>query len=130
MDLLKPPSSSNQGERSIVMPLLNFGRILFTTLIPSSDPCASGGSNWVMLLNGETGGMLTAPHFDTDKNGLLNSSDQIIAGVGSDGVRSESVAISAGNLLHLIAGTTTGSVQTITVSGNPLTPRRSWRQIQ
>ncbi len=130
MDLLKPPSSSNQGERSIVMPLLNFGRILFTTLIPSSDPCASGGSNWVMLLNGETGGMLTAPHFDTDKNGLLNSSDQIIAGVGSDGVRSESVAISAGNLLHLIAGTTTGSVETITVSGNPLTPRRSWRQIQ
>ena len=130
MDLLKPPSASNQGERSIVMPLLNFGRILFTTLIPSSDPCASGGSNWVMLLNGETGGMLTAPHFDTDKNGLLNSSDQIIAGVGSDGIRSESVAISAGNLLHLIAGTTTGSVETITVSGNPLTPRRSWRQIQ
>jgi type IV pilus assembly protein PilY1 len=130
LDLLQPPGSGAQGERSVIMPQLSFGRIIFTTLIPSSDPCASGGHNWFMLLNAETGGMLTAPQFDTDDNGVLNNQDRLIAAMGSDGVRSESVAISAGNLIHLIAGSTTGLIETITVKGNPLNPRHSWKQIQ
>ncbi|SDY52582.1 pilus assembly protein [Nitrosomonas sp. Nm58] len=130
LDLLQPPGPGAQGERSVIMPQLNFGRIIFTTLIPSSDPCASGGHNWFMLLNAETGGMLAAPQFDTDDSGMLNNQDRLIAAMGSDGVRSESVAISAGNLIHLIAGSTTGLIETITVKGNPLNPRHSWKQIQ
>lgn len=130
LDLLQPPSSTPQGERSVIMPQLSFGRIIFTTLIPSSDPCSSGGQNWLMLLNSETGGMLTAPQFDTDDNGTLNNQDRLIAAIGSDGVRSESVAISAGSLIHLIAGSTTGLIETITVKGSSLNPRHSWKQIQ
>ena len=112
------------------MPQLSFGRIIFTTLIPSSDPCASGGQNWLMLLNAETGGMLTAPQFDTDSNGMINTDDRLIAAISSDGIRSESVAISAGSLIHLIAGSTTGLIEAITVKGNPHNPRHSWRQLQ
>lgn len=130
LDLLQPPSSTPQGERSVIMPQLSFGRIIFTTLIPSSDACSSGGQNWLMLLNSETGGMLTAPQFDTDDNGILNNQDRLIAAIGSNGVRSESVAISAGNLIHLIAGSTTGLIETNTIKGSSLNPRHSWKQIQ
>ncbi|MCW5597850.1 MAG: pilus assembly protein PilY [Nitrosomonas sp.] len=130
LDLLQPPDAAPQGERSVIMPQLSFGRIIFTTLIPSSDPCASGGQNWLMLLNAETGGMLTAPQFDTDSNGMINTDDRLIAAISSDGIRSESVAISAGSLIHLIAGSTTGLIEAITIKGNPNSPRHSWRQIQ
>lgn len=130
LDLLQPPNSTSLGERSIIMPQLSFGRIIFTTLIPSSDPCASGGRNWLMLLNAETGGMLTAPQFDTDDNAMINNDDRLTAAIGSDGIRSESVAISAGSLIHLIAGTTTGSIEAFTIKGSSLNPRHSWKQIQ
>ena len=74
--------------------------------------------------------MLTTLQFDTDNNGLLNNEDRLIAAIGSDGVRSESVTISAGNLTHLIAGSTSGLIEANTIKGNSLNPRRSWRQIQ
>ena len=130
LDLLQPSGTNSQGERSVIMPQLSFGRIIFTTLIPASDPCAAGGHNWLMLLNAETGGMLTAPQFDTDDNGVINNQDRLIAAIGSDGVRSESIAISAGSLMHLIAGSTTGLIEAVTIKGNPRNPRHSWKQIQ
>ncbi|WP_430230666.1 pilus assembly protein [Nitrosomonas communis] len=130
LDLLPPAGGHPQGERSVIMPQLSFGRIVFTTLVPSTDPCVSGGQNWLMLLNSETGGMLTTLQFDTDNNGMLNNEDRLIAAIGSDGVRSESVTISAGNLTHLIAGSTSGLIEANTIKGSSLNPRRSWRQIQ
>jgi type IV pilus assembly protein PilY1 len=38
------------GERVISKPLLHFDRLLFPTLITSTDPCAYGGSGWLMEL--------------------------------------------------------------------------------
>lgn len=130
VDLLQPPEATQQGERSVIMPVLNFGRIIFTTLIPSTDPCEAGGRNWLMLLDAETGGMMSAPQFDINHDGKLDSGDRVIAGVSSDGIRSESVAISAGSLTHLIAATTTGAVENVTIRNNAPPPRRSWKQIQ
>lgn len=119
------------AERSVVMPMLNFGRIIFTTLIPSVDPCEAGGRNWLMLLNAENGGMSPdIRQFDTNHDGKLDNGDRIIAAVGSDGIRSESVAISAGSLTHLIAATTTGAVENVTIRNGAKPPRRSWKQIQ
>ncbi len=131
IDLLQPPSPGvTQGERSVIMPMLSFGRIIFTTLIPSNDPCEAGGRNWLMLLNAQTGGMMSGAEFDTNDDGKVNSQDRVIAGISSDGIRSESVAISAGGLIHLIASTTTGAVEDTTMKNNAPPPRRSWKQIQ
>jgi len=124
-----PQSDDDPAERSVIMPMLNFGRVIFTTLIPSTDPCEAGGRNWLMLLDAETGGMMSKPQFDTNYDGKLDSGDRVIAGVSSDGIRSESVAISAGSLTHLIAATTTGAVEKVTIS-NSAPPRRSWKQLQ
>ncbi|WP_193754294.1 pilus assembly protein [Microbulbifer sp. Q7] len=41
---------STTGERVISKPLLVYDRLLFPTLITSSDPCAFGGSGWQMEL--------------------------------------------------------------------------------
>jgi len=125
-----PQSGAEPAERSVIIPMLNFGRIIFTTLIPSTDPCEAGGRNWLMLLDAETGGMMSAPQFDVNHDGKLDSGDRVIAGVSSDGIRSESVAISAGSLTHLIAATTTGAVENVTIRNNAPPPRRSWKQIQ
>jgi len=130
IDLLQPPAATKQGERSVIMPMLNFGRIIFTTLIPSTDACEAGGRNWLMLLDAATGGMISTPQFDTNHDGKLDSNDRIIAAVGSDGIRSESVAISAGSVTHLIAATTTGAVENVTIKNGEGPPRRSWKQIQ
>lgn len=130
IDLLQPSEGVLQGERSVLMPILSFGRVIFTTLIPSDDPCEAGGRNWLMLLNADSGGMPATPQFDTNDDGKLNSQDRIIAAVSSDGVRSESVAVSAGSLIHLIAATTTGAVENVTISNNAPPPRRSWKQIR
>lgn len=83
-----------------------------------------------MLLDAETGGMMSTPQFDVNGDGKLDSGDRVIAGVSSDGIRSESVAISAGSLTHLIAATTTGAIEKVTIRNNAPPPRRSWRQIQ
>lgn len=123
-----PQSSS--AERSVIQPMLSFGRVIFTTLIPSDDPCEAGGRNWLMLLNAETGGMLLSPQFDINDDGEVNDDDRVIAGVGSDGIRSDSVAISKDSLIHLVASTTTGAVEKVTIRNIAPPPRRSWKQIQ
>jgi type IV pilus assembly protein PilY1 len=42
----------NPGERIITKPLLLYDRVIFPTVIPSIDPCNSGGSGWLMELIG------------------------------------------------------------------------------
>ena len=44
------PDGSVSGERVISKPLLVYDRLLFPTLITSSDPCSFGGSGWLMEL--------------------------------------------------------------------------------
>jgi type IV pilus assembly protein PilY1 len=47
LDLL-PPTNVLQGERVISKALLAYDRVIFTTLIPSSEVCSYGGSGWLM----------------------------------------------------------------------------------
>ena len=44
------PDGLPTGERVISKPLLVYDRLLFPTLITSSDPCSFGGSGWLMEL--------------------------------------------------------------------------------
>ncbi|MXS85998.1 pilus assembly protein PilY [Nitrosomonas sp. HPC101] len=125
-----PQSDTEPAERAVIMPMLNFGRIIFTTLIPSTDPCEAGGRNWLMLLNAENGGMMSLPQFDVNHDGKLDSGDRVISGISSDGIRSESAAINAGSLTHLIAATTTGAIEKITINNGGSPSRRSWKQLQ
>ncbi len=50
---LVPPGGGDLGERVISAPWLRFGRVIFTTITPSSD--GSGGTSWLMELTATTG---------------------------------------------------------------------------
>ncbi len=46
------------GERVAFNPIIRDGRFIFTTLVPNTGLCASGGSSWLMELDYLTGGRL------------------------------------------------------------------------
>lgn len=75
LDLIWPDNYSNgyQGERVVSEPVLHAGRIIFTTLIPTVDPCSFGGNSWLMELNAFTGGALPYAVFDVDGDGVLDA---------------------------------------------------------
>ena len=80
------------GEKQVTDPVLREGRIIFTTLIPSTDPCTPGGTGWLMELNTENGGRI-ADTFDLTGDGLFTGGDRITVGgqeTGAAGIQSTS----------------------------------------
>ena len=60
MDILNTQggNTDNKGERVITDSLLSGGRLIFTTAVPSDDPCDLGGEGWAMVVSPENGGRL------------------------------------------------------------------------
>lgn len=68
------------GERS--QPALFGGRLLFTTIIPTSDgACGNGGTGWLMEVDALSGGKLNGTAFDVNGDGKIDSDDNL----GSEG---------------------------------------------
>ena len=82
MDLLQPPSSTFQGERQVTDSTLRNGHIIFTTLIPSSDPCSPGGSSWLMEMDAATGARLAYSPFDLNNDGTFTTADYVTVTIG------------------------------------------------
>jgi len=78
LDLVSPVAPSLEGERIVTGSLLRDDRIIFTTLIPSSDPCAYGGSGWLMELDAKSGSRLNYPPFDLNKDKKFTDADMIV----------------------------------------------------
>lgn len=75
LDLLWPNDSYNngyQGERVVSEPTLHSRRVIFTTLIPTEDPCSFGGSSWLMELDVFTGARVVHPVLDLDGDGVMD----------------------------------------------------------
>jgi type IV pilus assembly protein PilY1 len=74
---LVSPAQGYQAEKQVSRPLLRNGRIIFTTLIPDSDPCGFGGSSWLMEMDALTGRRLKAPPFDLKRDNQFNEKDMV-----------------------------------------------------
>ncbi len=72
------------GERVAADPLLLDNRIIFTTVVPSDDPCVGAGYGWLMELNAYNGGRLAASPFDVNGDGIFSDADFIPGGSGTD----------------------------------------------
>ncbi|WP_417227671.1 pilus assembly protein [Amphritea sp.] len=75
-------STSNGGPGGIgelvnTRPVLRIGQVLFATKIPSSDPCAAGGSSWIMSLDYESGAALDNTTFDYNGDGAFTVDDLV-----------------------------------------------------
>ncbi len=145
LDLVEYDTNGNPiltGER-IDGDIYVFGnRVEFQTLIPSTDPCVSGGTSWLFALNATTGSrFLTASPWDYNNNGTFDSLDKVNFGAGQ--IWGSGIRLKSGGLFRRTKLLTPGECQEVnilnmadgslgTVTGNCTTNdvgRRSWRQI-
>jgi type IV pilus assembly protein PilY1 len=79
LDLLDSSAATlaNGGERTVNNSILRDGRIIFSTLIPSSDACASGGTGWVLFVDAVDGGAPESAAYDANNDGELDNDDMI-----------------------------------------------------
>ncbi|MFZ6657583.1 pilus assembly protein [Undibacterium sp. TJN19] len=97
------------GERQVTDPLLNDSNIVFSTLIPSTDPCAAGGSGWIMELDSVTGNMISDPIFPTTSTTEFSSSDMATAGVQTASIPSTPRVINKQGVSYGNTGNTGGN---------------------
>ena len=72
-NLTPPPvTTSGTGERVAFRPIISTGKLVFTTLVPSTIPCEAGGTSLLMDIDPVTGSRLGTSPFDI--NGDLNFS--------------------------------------------------------
>ncbi len=147
IDLANIDSNGNPiltGERADDHIYVFGNRVEFQTLIPSTDPCVSGGESWLFALNATTGSRFenTTP-WDYNNDGSFSDADKVNFGSGQiwgSGIRKRTGTkmfrttkllvpnqCQEINILNMTDGTTD------TITGNCTVKevgRRSWRQIE
>ena len=133
------------GERMVTDPTIRSGRVVFNTLIPNTDPCAFGGSGWVMEVDVMTGNRYDKPTFDTNADNDISVADLVSyqdANENTSGRMITSIPAAAGFLTApLVPGkspyenkyvnTSAGSVERLgETAGLGTQGRKSWRQVQ
>ncbi|MBR9883216.1 MAG: pilus assembly protein PilC [Oceanospirillales bacterium] len=66
-----------QGERVISKATITGDQVVFNTMIPSDDPCASGGDSWIMALELSNGGRSSTNLFDYNGDGVIDDKDSV-----------------------------------------------------
>jgi type IV pilus assembly protein PilY1 len=152
LDLLNTEAGNtdNKGERQVSASILREGRIIFTTLIPDADPCAYGGTGWLMELDAKDGSHLEFTPFDVNNDGVFDVQDYVQATVDIDGdgdvdandkiptsgVKSEvgiipmpAILMGDGEEFKYTPGTT-GDIQTTSENPGPAARgRQSWSEL-
>lgn len=147
---LESPALGREGERVISPSLLRGNRLIFTTIIPSGDPCAAGGTSWLMELEAINGGRLSTSPFDinedgvftiddlaklldTNGDGTVDSRDKglVVSGKKSTiGIIKTPSVISAGTKEYKYTSGSTGALESTTESAGFNSGRQSWRQLR
>lgn len=95
IDLVNPPypPGTAVGERVVSDTQVMAGVLIFSSVVPSSDPCLPGGSGYLNALNAFTGAGLGTSMFDLDGDG--NFADEVITpgAPGSTGYPTGSVPL-------------------------------------
>lgn len=65
------------GERVVFRPVISTGKLVFTTLVPSTQACQFGGTSFLMDINPVTGSRLTTSPFDVNNDSNFSSGDFI-----------------------------------------------------
>lgn len=79
LNLLKPVNIA-EGELVDSFPLVRRGLVVFSTKIPNTDPCASGGKSRLMEVGTLSGGEPGGAPFDVNGDGQVNNDDFVLIG--------------------------------------------------
>ncbi len=123
---------SNFGERQVSNAIIRNGRIIFTTLVPSSVECEFGGMSFLMELDFRDGSALEFPAFDLNNDGEYDADDSDASGRTSDVGIMPTVSILAGGAQDVAFGSgASGDIDVISLSvGGEAYGRQSWRQLE
>jgi type IV pilus assembly protein PilY1 len=102
---------TDTGEKMVAAPILRAGKLIFVTTVPSPQPCAGGGSGWLMEIDPNTGGALDVPVLDLNGDGLFDFNDMLSTTTGGvttyipvTGVKSKVGIIQAPAILAGVGG--------------------------
>lgn len=129
VDLAPPAPGTAQGERMIGDPAVAGQVLLFSSIIPSDDPCVPGGSGFINAINPFTGASVSEYFFDIDGDGEYT--DDTVGGVPVGSVDTGVGMNTDGVLLDKIIGVGGSKGETGSVGvNNPVAPGRiSWREM-
>ncbi|MHB8747135.1 MAG: pilus assembly protein, partial [Gammaproteobacteria bacterium] len=125
------------GEREITDAVLDSKRLVFTTFIPSTDPCNGNGQSWLMVVDYATGGAPTKPQIDLygkgtyDKVKDLSGLDQIPVGILFGDYIATPTALGGptGGSDTLLVSKSDTNIQSVNINGGTR-GRQSWIQVQ
>ncbi|MDH3599310.1 MAG: hypothetical protein OEU26_06675, partial [Candidatus Tectomicrobia bacterium] len=132
----------DDGERQVSDSILRNGRIIFTTLIPDTEPCSFGGDSWLMELDAITGGRLSESPFDLNDDDKFDEEDLVnvsgseepaaVSGMKSTvGILPTPTILSSGPIEYKYGSGTTGDISKTKENPGPNRAGRiAWRQFQ
>ncbi|MGB9128627.1 MAG: PilC/PilY family type IV pilus protein [Thiobacillus sp.] len=143
LDLVSPNTPSNLGERIVSVPLLRFGRVIFTSIVPSAAVCDQGGYSWITEVDALSGAGLTYSVFNFNGDTVFDSGDNVSYASGGDtvsasvsgkklageGLLKSPTVISAGEKEYKVGSGTAGGIVVVSEKGTTGAPRSSWRQL-
>ncbi|WP_425358613.1 PilC/PilY family type IV pilus protein [Syntrophotalea carbinolica] len=144
MDMVSPINGA-EGERVVDSPLLIGDHLVYTSVVPSGNPCEFGGTGWLYEVDPLTGGRVTYSVFDLDGDDLFDEGDYVTVEIDGkevkvpvSGKRSQSGiittpgVISAGTKEYKLSSTSSGTIETTTEKpgDGSFLGRSSWRQIR
>ncbi|PCJ17778.1 MAG: pilus assembly protein PilY, partial [SAR86 cluster bacterium] len=118
-------------ERQISGAIVRNGRVIFTTLVPSSVECEFGGTSFLMELDFRDGSALEFPAFDLNNDGEYDGDDGDASGRASDVGIMPTVSILSDGAQDIAFGSgASGDIDVIQLSvGVEAYGRQSWRQL-
>lgn len=126
-----------KGERVVARATLRNDRVIFTTLTPAADPCAFGGSSFIMSVSRSSGARLNYGYFDTDGDGDIDNADMLSIDGGNmpaSGISNPDDGVTKGvaSLYKWLcfAGSSGAAPTCIPVSGSHTDGRKSWREVR
>lgn len=146
LTLLKPVNIA-EGELVDSFPLVRRGVVVFSTKIPNTDPCASGGKSRLMEVDALHGGEFGAAAFSVNGDALVNNDDFVMingvkhAASGIDlgiGITKTPAVVEGASVDFKYLSGSSGEMGTVTDAGSSSSTsggssagiRRSWRQLK
>ena len=142
LNLDSPVTAGGEGERVVTAPLLRSGRIIFTTLIPSADACAAGGTSWLMEMDAVSGARLAYSPFDLDGDGSFadetvtvtdnNETKQLPVGGRKSkiGITKTPAIVYEPGKEHKVFSGSTGQLESVSEMPDTVLGRQSWTQLR